>query len=117
GEGNLYFQIADFLTKCAGVQIEPHFFNEEVLDKHLRMNIRVIDTGGKTIAEGRDLLSLTQKLRGQAENAFQKLAESFGRDSSQVKGQKSKRKNSQQQKDQDSKLLSERSDHPHNGDS
>ena len=117
GEGNLYFQIADFLTKRAGVQIEPHFFNEEVLDKHLRMNIRVIDTGGKTIAEGRDLLSLTQKLRGQAENAFQKLAESFGRDSSQVKGQKSKRKNSQQQKDQDSKLLSERSDHPHNGDS
>ncbi len=79
GEGNLYFQIADFLTKRSGVNIEPHFFNEEVLDKHLRMNIRVIDTGGKTIAEGRDLTALTHKLRGQAENAFQKLAESFGR--------------------------------------
>ncbi len=75
GEGNLYFQIAAFLTKRAGVTIEPHFFNEESLDKHLRMNIRVIDTGGKTIAEGRDLTSLTQKLRGQAANAFQKLAE------------------------------------------
>ena len=77
GEGNLYFQIAEFLTKRSGVKIEPHLFNEEALDKHLRMNIRVIDTGGKTIAEGRDLTELTQKLRGRAENAFQKLAESF----------------------------------------
>lgn len=82
GEGNLYFQIADFLTKRSGIKIEPHFFNEEGLDKHLRMNIRVIDTGGKTIAEGRDLTALTQKLRGKAENAFQKLAESFSREGS-----------------------------------
>lgn len=91
GEGNLYFQIADFLTKRAGIKIEPHFFNEEALDKHLRMNIRVIDTGGKTIAEGRDLTALTQQLRGQAENAFQKLADSFGKAqkpaSKKVKGQ------------------------------
>ena len=86
GEGNLYFQIAEFLTKRSGVQIEPHLFNEEVLDKHLRMNIRVIDTGGKTIAEGRDLTALTQKLRGQAENAFQKLADSFNVNKNPAKG-------------------------------
>ena len=85
-EGNLYFQMAEFLTKRSGIQIEPHFFNEEVLDKHLRMNLRVIDTGGKTIAEGRDLPELTKKLRGQAENAFQKLAESFGKSKSDQKG-------------------------------
>ncbi|PWD87472.1 ATP-dependent RNA helicase HrpA [Ignatzschineria cameli] len=78
GEGNLYFQIAEFLTRRSGIKIEPHLFDENLLDKHLRINIRVIDTGGKTIAEGRDLNQLTQKLRGRAENAFQQLASSFG---------------------------------------
>ncbi len=77
GEGNLYFQIAEYLTRRSGIQIEPHFFDETALDRHLRMNIRVIDTGGKTIAEGRDLPSLTEKLRGRAENAFKKLADAW----------------------------------------
>lgn len=93
GEGNLYFQIAAFLTKRSGIQIEPHLFNDEALDKHLRMNIRVIDTGGKAIAEGRDLTLLTQSLRGQAENAFQKLADSFNTGSSAL-GKNRGRKNS-----------------------
>lgn len=76
GEGNLYYKICEFLTRRSGIQIEPHNFNEEALDKHLRMNIRVIDTGGKTLGQGRDLAQLVDKFRVRAENAFQKLAES-----------------------------------------
>ena len=98
GEGNLYFQIAEFLTRRSGIKIEPHLFDENLLDKHLRINIRVIDTGGKTVAEGRDLNLLTQKLRGRAENAFQQLASSFGAGKRHIgevkeKGERSKKSN------------------------
>ncbi|GGZ75200.1 ATP-dependent helicase [Ignatzschineria indica] len=92
GEGNLYFQIAAFLTRRSGIKIEPHLFDENLLDKHLRINIRVIDTGGKTIAEGRDLQQLTQKLRGRAENAFQQLASSFGAGKKEKKARNSEEK-------------------------
>lgn len=94
GEGNLYFQIAEYLTRRSGIQIEPHFFDETALDRHLRMNIRVIDTGGKTIAEGRDLSLLTEKLRGRAENAFKKLADAW--EKGEAQGKRKRGQNSRQ---------------------
>ncbi len=75
GEGNLYYQIADFLTKRSGITIEPHNFNEEALPRHLRMNIRVIDTGGKTLGESRDLNELRETFKAKAASAFQTLVE------------------------------------------
>lgn len=74
GEGNLYYQISTFLTRRSGITIEPHHFDEAKLDKHLLMNLRVIDSGGKTLAEGRDLQQLQRQFKGRAENAFQALA-------------------------------------------
>lgn len=73
GHENLYAECARILSKLSGHSIDMHDFNENNLDKHLRMNIRVVDHGGKTIAEGRDLYQLQDQFKEQAQNAFAAL--------------------------------------------
>ncbi len=75
-EGNLYYQLQTIIRKLRQIDIEPHEFDESALDKHLRMNIRIIDAGGKTLGQGRDLERLQQQFSHKAETAFQALATS-----------------------------------------
>lgn len=75
GEGNLYYQVAELLTASSNQPIEPHHFNENALPSHLRINIRIIDRGGKTLAEGRDLEALQKQFKTEATSAFAELAQ------------------------------------------
>ena len=72
--------LAAFLAKSTGVLIPRDSWRPEALAPHLVMNFRVQDEAGKTLAEGRDLTLLWQRL-GTA--ASQELA----RAASQVAGQ------------------------------
>ena len=54
--------LTDELRVIGGVQIPIEAWNLASLDKHLRFNIKVIDEKGKLIKQGRDLVSLSQKL-------------------------------------------------------
>ncbi|KZS23044.1 ATP-dependent RNA helicase HrpA [Wohlfahrtiimonas chitiniclastica] len=72
-EGNLYFQLQTIIQRLRGIEIEPHEFDEKALPKHLRMNIRIIDAGGKTLGQGRELDALQKKFSHKAESAFQQL--------------------------------------------
>lgn len=74
-EGNLYYQLAELLTASSSQRIEPHHFDETALPAHLRMNIRIIDRGGKTLAEGRDLKALQRQFKTKATSAFAELAQ------------------------------------------
>jgi ATP-dependent helicase HrpA len=54
--------VATALTKESGERITAEMFDLDRLPLHLRMKIRVIDDGGKTVIEGRDLETIREQL-------------------------------------------------------
>jgi ATP-dependent helicase HrpA len=54
--------VARELTEAAGEPIRPEMFDLERLPPYLRMKVRVIDHGGKTVVDGRDLATLREHL-------------------------------------------------------
>ena len=63
--GPLLPRSAAELSAAAGERITPEMFDLERLPLHLRMKIRVIDQGGKTVVEGRDLLATLREHLGE----------------------------------------------------
>jgi ATP-dependent helicase HrpA len=59
-------KVAAELSAAAGERITPEMFDLGRLPPHLRMKIRVIDHGGKTVVEGRDLAALREHLGEEA---------------------------------------------------
>ncbi|HEX6986738.1 MAG TPA: DUF3418 domain-containing protein, partial [Planctomycetaceae bacterium] len=55
GEGNVEAAIAAELSKIAGERITPEMFEADKLPNHLRMNVRVVDEAGESLATGRDV--------------------------------------------------------------
>ncbi|MDX1253415.1 MAG: ATP-dependent RNA helicase HrpA [Gammaproteobacteria bacterium] len=72
-EGALTTALAACLRKITGVEIPPTAWRPDALSLHLRMNFRVVDGQGKTIAQGRDLTVLQQGHRSEAQAAFADL--------------------------------------------
>ena len=54
--------VAAALTKVSGERISPDMFDLARLPPHLRMKVRVIDDGGRTVVEGRDLVAIREHL-------------------------------------------------------
>jgi ATP-dependent helicase HrpA len=54
--------VARELSRIAEEPIRPEMFDLERLPIHLKMKVRVIDHGGKTVIEGRDLATLREHL-------------------------------------------------------
>lgn len=54
--------VAHELGQVAGEPIKPDMFDQERLPLHLKMKVRVIDRGGRTVVEGRDLTTLREHL-------------------------------------------------------
>jgi ATP-dependent helicase HrpA len=54
--------VAAALSEASGERITPEMFDLDRLPIHLRMKVRVIDNGGKTVIEGRDLAALREHL-------------------------------------------------------
>lgn len=61
------------LKRMSGVHIPEDQWNESVLDKHLRMNYKIVDAEGKQLASGKNLHELQQRFAGQAEQQFQQM--------------------------------------------
>jgi ATP-dependent helicase HrpA len=55
--------LAELLRQLGGVAVAPDDFNPGRVPDHLRMNFRVLDPDGRTLAEGRDLAALRAQLR------------------------------------------------------
>ncbi len=58
------------LSRIAGQPIPRDALREEDLPPHLRMNIRVVDAAGKTLAAGRDLGEVRRQLGQQPRDAM-----------------------------------------------
>lgn len=63
-------ELARFLTKATGTQVAALDFDEESLDTHLLMNLRLRDDDGKVLAESRDLDGLRARFGERAGQAF-----------------------------------------------
>lgn len=85
--GKLPFAVGPFLptvaaelSQLAGEPITPDQFDLERLPSYLQMKVRVIDHGGKTVVEGRDLATLREHLGEQNTSAPPPTATPFHRD-------------------------------------
>lgn len=62
--------LGERLRRISGVEIPASAWKEESIDRHLRMNIRVLDTDGKVLGVGRDLPALLQAHRDEARGSL-----------------------------------------------
>ena len=64
--GPLLPTVAAALSEASGERITPEMFDLDRLPLHLRMKVRVVDAGGKTVIEGRDLNAIREHLGDEA---------------------------------------------------
>ncbi len=62
-------ELAAALTRMTGVVVRDTDFDAAKVPEHLRMNFRVVDEHGRTLATGRDLPVLRSSMRGESERA------------------------------------------------
>ena len=62
--------IAHQLGKLIGQVITKQSFDAEAIPRHLKMNFRIVDTAGKTVASGRDLAIIRAQLGIKAKESF-----------------------------------------------
>jgi len=70
GQGDLRIEVARALSRIGGVLVSANDFAVEHLPPELRMNVRVTDAEGQTLAAGRDLDALRRQLGVEAAEAF-----------------------------------------------
>lgn len=71
GGDSLIGELARFLRRLTGAEIQPVDFDHAAIPEHLRMNLRLLARDGrKILAESRDLAELRQRFAEQAERAF-----------------------------------------------
>lgn len=63
-------ELARFLSKATGVPVSALDFDQQALESHLRMNLRLRDEHGKVLAESRDLDVLRARFGSRAGDAF-----------------------------------------------
>ena len=80
GQGDFYRVLAFELGRQIGRQVDPKLLKRESLEQHLVMNIRVVDAGNNTIATGRSVAALRQKLKIQARAAVQQRSSQWHKD-------------------------------------
>jgi len=69
--GSLAETVHRELHRMTGIEVPAGSWDDAKLPDHLRMNLLVVDEGGREIAEGRDLKALQERLAGRARAAFE----------------------------------------------
>ncbi|MCB1646325.1 MAG: ATP-dependent RNA helicase HrpA [Pseudomonadales bacterium] len=67
---DLTIVLAEKLFRATGVRVQPEMFDPGVIDRHLKMNLKVLDASGKVIGSGRDLERLRQEFAETATEQF-----------------------------------------------
>jgi len=75
GEGSFEDQAAEVLSRVGGLNISASDFDLAALPEHLKMNVRVVGEGGKTLAEGRDLQAVRRAVGAGAMPSYAGLDE------------------------------------------
>ncbi len=75
GDRTLEDALAEALLALRGVPVKMSDFQGDKLDRHLRMNFRVVDRRGQIVGEGRDLDALRRDLGQQVRRQLQNLSD------------------------------------------
>jgi ATP-dependent helicase HrpA len=78
-QGALQDALRDFVARRLGVAVPIDAWDEEGLPHHLRVNVRVVDDGGKELAMSRDLAALRGQLGEAAQLTFAAAAPQWER--------------------------------------
>ncbi len=70
GEGDVSAAVAAVLSKLSSQRIDPSEIREEDLPPHLRISVKVLGAGGKTLGVSRDLDQLRGQLGAKASASF-----------------------------------------------
>jgi ATP-dependent helicase HrpA len=73
GQGNFEQTIARLLTEIAREPVAVSDFQQERLPNHLRMNVRIVNEEGESLATGRDLKTIRQTIGSNASSSFSKI--------------------------------------------
>ncbi len=74
GEGDLYERLGAKIKELRGVDVPREAWQPRGIPEAFRMNIAVVDDGGKRLAEGRDLDAMRKQLAPRIKASFAKLA-------------------------------------------
>ena len=80
GQGSFYAAAAASLTREAGVPVEAGELSAIGLDRHLTLNLRVLDEQGRAVGQGRDLDALRRELRPAQRQSVEHSAADFTRE-------------------------------------
>ncbi|HSP01205.1 MAG TPA: ATP-dependent RNA helicase HrpA [Thioalkalivibrio sp.] len=69
-EGPLTQAIARVLREITGTEIPSDAWRPQILEPHLQLRYRVVDSQGKELASGRDLEEIREQLSGRARESF-----------------------------------------------
>jgi len=72
-------ELASALTRMTGVVVRTADFDPDKVPEHLRMNFRIVDEHGATLATGRDLPTLRSTMRGDTQRAVVQATRSLER--------------------------------------
>jgi len=78
-DGHFHEVLARQLSLVAGTPIAPGELRAVVLPAYLRLHVRVVDTDGRVVGEGRDLDELTRTLAAARRQALARAATDFAR--------------------------------------
>ena len=62
--------LAEKLFRLSGVKVPQDAFNSSTIDRHLNLNLRIIDETGTVLGRGRDIKLLIEKFAGEATRGF-----------------------------------------------
>lgn len=73
GEGSFEETIARKLSAIGREPVTADDFQQDRLPSHLRMNVRVVDDQGESLAIGRDIRSIRQQIGGDVSSSFARI--------------------------------------------
>jgi ATP-dependent helicase HrpA len=79
GTSRLEQALARFLADRLGAPVSPSAFDEGGLPPHLRVNLAIVDDGGKELGMGRDIAALRSRLGEAAQLSFTEAAPQWER--------------------------------------
>ena len=66
--------LAEKLFRLSGVKVTEGSFNSSAIDRHLVMNLQIVDATGKILGSGRDIDALVDRFAGKVERGFSQRA-------------------------------------------